>query len=293
MPMSLSTLSQQLVNDRSVVRLVQIALNEDLGTGDITTELTIDESVQASAVFVAKAPGIVSGLDVAEIVLRSVGENIEWKPEMQDGDSCSKGSILATMHGSAHYLLSAERTALNFLQRMCGVATKARAFVDAVKHTKTQILDTRKTIPGWRVLDKYAAHCGGVVNNRMGLFDMVLIKDNHIAAAGSLRAALEAVRELYEENRMTIEIECDTLDQVREALSIGGFHRIMFDNFSLDAIREGVALVGDRFKTEASGGITVENVSSFAECGVDYISTGAVTHSAIALDISMDIQLHS
>ncbi len=281
-----------LLNDNSITRLIQIALNEDIGLGDLTTELTISPSQLATANFLCKAEGIISGLHIAEQVFHILGEDVHWQSACADGTAVHKGFVAAQVQGPAHLLLSGERTALNFLQRMSGVATKAHSFAQAVAHTSTRILDTRKTIPGWRRLDKYASQCGGAVNHRMGLFDMIMIKDNHVAAAGGIAEALQAVRSTFEEGLIKIELECDSLEQLELALSIGGFHRVMFDNFSLDDTRRGVEMVNKRFETEASGGITLDTVAAIAECGVDYISTGAITHSAVALDISMDIQLH-
>jgi nicotinate-nucleotide pyrophosphorylase (carboxylating) len=175
------------------------------------------------------------------------------------------------------------------MQRMSGVATMSRRFVKVVEGTNTKVLDTRKTIPAWRRLDKYASHIGGAVNHRMGLHDMIMIKDNHVAAAGGITKALEAVRPAYDEGRVQIEIECDSLKDVKAALACGGFHRIMFDNFSLEDMRRGVDLVQGKYVIEASGGITLDTVRAIAETGVHFISTGAITHSAIALDISMEI----
>lgn len=280
-----------LLHDSSVARLVQIALQEDVGTGDLTTELTISGSARARAVLLCKCDGVVCGLPVAEHVLRTLHDDIEFTARCAEGTRVSKGTVIAEVLGNAHAILSGERTALNFIQRMSGVATMAHAFASAIAHTNTKILDTRKTIPGWRLLDKYAAQCGGAVNHRMGLFDMIMIKDNHIAAAGGITGALDAVRSEYEEDRVRIEVECDTLHDVVEALSHGGFHRIMFDNFSPEHLRKGVELVAGTKETEASGGITLQTVQQIAETGVDYISTGAITHSAPALDISMEIMI--
>ncbi len=280
-----------LLHDSSVSRLIQIALNEDIGMGDITTEATISESARAKATFLCKANGVVCGLPIAESVFRTIHPEISWQPSVEEGAVVERGTVIAQVEGSAHALLSGERTALNFMQRMSGVATMAHRFASAVAHTSCKILDTRKTIPAWRRLDKYAAQCGGAVNHRMGLYDMVMIKDNHIAAARGIERALAAVRPLFEEGRVRIEIECDTLRDVAEALRCGGFHRIMFDNFSLEDSRRGVDAVNGQYETEASGGITLDTVAAVAETGVDFISTGAITHSAVALDISMEIMI--
>ncbi|KXB97356.1 MAG: hypothetical protein AA908_07725, partial [Chlorobi bacterium NICIL-2] len=223
--------------DASVLRLVQIALAEDIGSGDITSEATIPADCRARATLVAKSPGVICGLPVAALVFRTVDPSTAWEELAGEGDSVAAGTPLAHIYGSARSLLAAERTALNFLQRMSGVATLTRQYVEAVAGTGTRILDTRKTIPGWRLLDKYACRIGGADNHRQGLFDMVLIKDNHIAAAGGIEAALAAVRRVWEEGRIRIEIEVQSLSELERALACGGFHRIMFDNFSLDDLR--------------------------------------------------------
>lgn len=277
--------------DASVLRLVQIALAEDIGSGDITSEATIPADRRARARLVAKSPGVICGLPVAALVFRTVDPDTAWEGLASDGDTATAGTPLAHIYGSARSLLAAERTALNFLQRMSGVATLTRQYVEAVAGTGVCILDTRKTIPGWRLLDKYACRIGGADNHRQGLFDMVLIKDNHIAAAGGIEAALAAVRRVWEEGRIRIEIEVQSLSELERALACGGFHRIMFDNFSLDDLRRAVTLVNQRYETEASGGVRLDTVRAIAETGVDYISVGALTHSAPALDISMDISL--
>uniref|UniRef100_H5SG27 Probable nicotinate-nucleotide pyrophosphorylase [carboxylating] n=1 Tax=uncultured Bacteroidota bacterium TaxID=152509 RepID=H5SG27_9BACT len=280
-----------LLHDASVLRLVHIALAEDIRRGDVTTEAIIDPSWQARATMVAKADGVLCGLPIAELVFRTVDPDTVWDALVEDGSTVPSGTPIAHVYGKASALLAAERTALNFLQRMSGVATLARRYVEAVQGTGARILDTRKTIPAWRLLDKYACRIGGAINHRFGLDDMVLIKDNHIAAAGSIAAALNAVRSIWEAGRIPIEIEVQSLDQLDDALACGGFHRIMFDNFSLEELRRGVALVNRRYETEASGGVRLETVRAIAETGVDFISVGALTHSAPALDISMDIAL--
>lgn len=277
--------------DASVLRLVHIALAEDIGTGDITSETIIAPERRAEAMVIAKSAGVVCGLSVAGLVFRTVDPETVWEALRTDGDTVSAQTPIATVYGAARSLLAAERTALNFLQRMSGVATLTRRYVDAVAGTGARILDTRKTIPGWRLLDKYACRIGGAENHRRGLDDMVLIKDNHIAAAGSIEAALAAVRPLWEQGRIRIEIEVQSLDQLERALACGGFHRIMFDNFSTEDLRRAVARVAHQYETEASGGVRLETVRAIAETGVDFISVGALTHSAPALDISMEIIL--
>lgn len=279
------------IYDASVLRLVHIALAEDIGSGDITSETIIAAERWAKAIVIAKSAGVICGLAVAGLVFRTVDPEIVWEEWATDGDTVGPQTPIATVYGTARSILAAERTALNFLQRMSGVATLTRRYVEAIAGTGARILDTRKTIPGWRLLDKYACRIGGAENHRRGLDDMILIKDNHIAAAGSIEAALHAVRHLWEEGKMRIEIEVQSHDQLERALACGGFHRIMFDNFSLDDLRRAVALIGRRYETEASGGVRLETVRAIAETGVDFISVGALTHSAPALDISMELTL--
>ncbi len=280
-----------VLHDASVLRLVQIALAEDIGSGDITSEATIEPSWHAHATVIAKAAGVICGLPIAGLVFQTVSTDSVWEPLVEEGQSVEPRTPIAHVYGNARALLAAERTALNFLQRMSGVATLTRRYVQAVEGTGARILDTRKTIPAWRLLDKYACRVGGATNHRRGLDDMVLIKDNHIAAAGSIEAALKAVRPLWEAGRILIEIEVQSLDQLEDALAIGGFHRIMLDNFSLEDLHVAVERINHRYETEASGGVTLESISAIASTGVDYISVGALTHSAPALDISMDIAI--
>jgi nicotinate-nucleotide pyrophosphorylase (carboxylating) len=280
---------RSLIHDASVLRLVHIALAEDIGDGDITSEAILEPSVYARATLVANADGIVCGLPVAALVFRTHDPDTRVEELVEEGTLVTRGTQIAHVYGSARSLLAAERTALNFLQRMSGVATLTHQYVERVRGTKARILDTRKTIPAWRLLDKYACRIGGAENHRLGLYDMVLIKDNHIAAAGSIEAALRAVQQHWNEQRVLIELEVQSFDQLEQALHIGGFHRIMLDNFSIDDLRRAVNMIDGRYQTEASGGVRLETVRAIAETGVDFISVGAITHSAPALDIAMDI----
>jgi nicotinate-nucleotide pyrophosphorylase (carboxylating) len=236
---------------------------------------------------VAKEPGVIAGLEVVEEVFRQISPEIRWHPLTADGAQVEAGEVVARVEGPAISLLSAERVALNFLQRMSGIATEARRYVEVVCGAWAIILDTRKTAPGLRVLDKMAVRLGGASNHRLGLYDMVLIKDNHIAAAGSITAAVELARA---QNRtgLPIEVEVTNLEQLAEAVALR-VDRIMLDNMDLETMREAVALVAREIPLEASGGITLENVAEVAATGVDYISVGALTHSVRALDISMEI----
>lgn len=276
--------------DSSLIRLIQFAIHEDLGTGDITSDLCIPREATAAARFLMKQDGVVCGMPLLPLVFRQFSSDVNIETRVSDGDVVSAGTVLATVDGPAYALLAGERTALNFLQRMSGVATLTRRYVQQIEGTTARILDTRKTIPGWRLLDKYSTRVGGAFNHRIGLFDMVMIKDNHITACGGIRQAVETVTsELHDRPTMKIEVEARSLDDVVEILHCAGVHRIMFDNFSPEQVAEGVRIVEGRLETEASGGISYQNIRQYAEAGVDYISVGAITHSATALDISMKL----
>lgn len=279
------------IHESSVLRLIQIALREDVGAGDITAESIFGDKDMARATFLVKQDGIICGCDIAKMVFKSVDEEIEVEFSVKDGDVVKKGETIARMRGRASSLLTAERTALNFMQRMSGVATMAHTYSEAVRGTNAKILDTRKTIPGWRVLDKYAVKTGGAYNHRFGLFDMAMIKDNHALAAGSITKAVAKCRAEIGKRPIKIEVETQDLATVEEALACEGVDRIMFDNFTPELMEEAVQLVNRKVETEASGGITLDNVRAYAETGVDFISIGALTHSVKALDISMDFEL--
>lgn len=282
-----------LLNDLSILRLVQIALHEDIGDGDVTSESLLQPEVFGEAVMLAKADGVVAGTAIASLSFREVDGDVSCDWIVEDGATVSPTTVIGHIRGPLRSIITAERTALNFMQRMSGVATLTRRFVDAVAGTGATILDTRKTIPGWRLLDKYSVVAGGGKNHRMGLHDMVMIKDNHIDAYGSITGAVSAASEwLTERNlqqRIPIEVETRTLEEVREALELPAIARIMFDNFTLEMMRQGVTLVAGRKETEASGDVTLENVRQVAQTGVQFISSGALTHSATALNISLEI----
>lgn len=271
----------------SIEPLVRRALEEDIGTGDVTSEAVIPPTQRSKAAMVAKEEGLIAGLEVARLAFRLIDEEIEWESLAEDSQRVRPGDVLAEMEGPTRGLLSAERVALNFLQRLSGIATLTAKYVAAVEGTGAVILDTRKTTPGWRALEKYAVRVGEGHNHRMGLYDMVLIKDNHIRAAGGIAKAVARVRARWG-RRFKVEVEATTLAEVEEALA-AGVDRIMLDNMGLEEMREAVALVEGRVELEASGGMTLERVREVAETGVDYISVGALTHSAPALDISMEI----
>jgi nicotinate-nucleotide pyrophosphorylase (carboxylating) len=290
--MYMNVMQSRILNDRSILRLVQIALAEDIGAGDITSEALIGQDDMGRATLLAKQSGIVAGTVVAGLVFGEVDRSLTCEWDVAEGERVERGHVLGHVHGSLRSILTAERTALNFMQRMSGVASLTRRFVDAVAGTGATILDTRKTIPGWRIIDKYAVTVGGGVNHRMGLDDMILIKDNHIAAHGSIAGAIAAVRRYLAEREidsMPVVVETKNLKEVSETLSCEGVTRIMFDNFPVELMSEAVVLVDNRCATEASGGITIDTIRQVASTGVNYISIGALTHSATALDISLDL----
>lgn len=270
----------------SLATLIQTALAEDLGAGDITSTLLIPELLEARMRLVAKEPLVAAGISIAAAVFAQADEDVHTTATASDGDALTPGACLLEATGNARSLLAAERTALNLLQRASGVATLTRLYVEAVAGTRAIILDTRKTIPGLRLLDKYAVTCGGGKNHRLRLDDMVLIKDNHIALAGSVTKAVEMARR--GEVMVPIVVECDTLEQVEEALPLKP-DRILLDNMTLDQLRQAVHLSASRVPLEASGGVSLDTVRAIAETGVDYISVGKLTHSAPAADISAEI----
>jgi nicotinate-nucleotide pyrophosphorylase (carboxylating) len=268
--------------------IVQMALEEDIGSGDVTTMSILPATVRLTGRILSKEEGVVAGLDVARSVFRAVDEETLFTLQVDDGDLVGNGTTLAMVTGPGAAILSAERVALNFLQRMSGIATMTRRFVKAVEGTKAVILDTRKTAPGLRALDKLAVKLGGGQNHRSGLYDMVLIKDNHIAAAGSIAETVRRARPTADDKRLAIEVEVTSLVQFRQALAAEP-DRIMLDNMSLEDMAEAVALAGDAVELEASGNVTLSNVAQIAATGVDFISVGALTHSVRALDISLEI----
>lgn len=269
--------------------LIARALAEDVGGGDVTTLAIVPADTRAEARIVARAAGVVAGLPVASRVFAHVDPRVEVALAARDGERVRPAQTVASLAGPARAILSGERVALNFLQHLSGIATRTAHFVELVAGTGARILDTRKTIPGLRLLAKYAVRCGGGQNHRVGLYDGIVIKDNHIAAAGSLATAVERAR-ARAPHLARVEVEVETLDQVREALAAGA-DLLLLDNMPLDQMRQAVALCRGRAQTEASGGITEETVRAVAETGVDFISVGALTHSVAALDFSLDLSL--
>ncbi|HEX2868932.1 MAG TPA: carboxylating nicotinate-nucleotide diphosphorylase [Ignavibacteriales bacterium] len=274
--------------------IIQRAFREDISTGDVTTLATVPNTVLGRAAFLVKDDGVVAGLDVCERVFHLLDPELEFTAHTTNGSSVSRGEIIAEVKGPAASILTAERTALNFLQRMSGIATLSAKFALVVKGTKAVIIDTRKTVPGLRVTDKLAVVQGGCKNHRQGLYDMFLIKDNHIAASGSVTRAVEACRNYMKLNGFTskIEVEVKTLEETKEALNAKA-DIIMLDNFELQLMKEAVALINHQALVEASGGVNLNTVRQIAETGVDFISVGALTHSVKALDISLNLIMNT
>lgn len=265
--------------------IIKNALKEDIGTRDLTTELLFTEDSTCNAIIQAKETGVLAGIPIAKRIFRTLHKDIRWVKNKRDGEYVGKGDILVRIHGSEKAILAGERTALNFIQRLSGIATLTSKFVKAVEGLPVRITDTRKTVPGLRILDKYAVGVGGGHNHRMGLFDGVLIKNNHLKLTGSITEAIGRIRKVTG-GRFQIEVETSTLREVREALAAGA-DVIMLDNMSLSTIRKAVDTIKGSTLIEASGGITLRNVRQVAESGVNIISIGALTHSPKALDISL------
>lgn len=271
----------------NIKTFISNALREDIGPGDLTTEALIQPDIEGKAELIAKEPLILAGIEVAREVFHQVNQDINFLGRHPDGEDLSSSTVIATISGPLRSLLTAERVALNLLQRLSGIATLTRQYVNGIEGTKARIVDTRKTTPGLRALEKYAVRIGGGKNHRFGLFDGILIKDNHIAAVGSLTEAVKRAREKAP-HTLKIEVETENLDQVREAISAGA-EIIMLDNMDIETMKEAVKLINGKALIEASGGINLNNVRQVAETGVDLISVGAITHSARSMDISMEI----
>jgi nicotinate-nucleotide pyrophosphorylase (carboxylating) len=273
-------------------RAVRAALAEDLGGGDATTLATVPPNARSVALMRVREPLVIAGIQFAELAFRELSPKIEIKKLSRDGQRAEAGDTLLKISGSSRALLSAERVALNFVQRLSGVATATAQFADAVRGTPAKILDTRKTTPGWRRFEKYAVACGGGQNHRIGLFDMVLIKDNHLVALrdekpNAIAAAVARAREKFP--KLKVEVEADTLEQVAQAADAGA-DIILLDNMPPTQLRQAVKIVKGRAQTEASGGVNLKTVRKIAEAGVDFISVGAITHSARAVDIGLDFE---
>ncbi|MGX5691225.1 carboxylating nicotinate-nucleotide diphosphorylase [Arcticibacter tournemirensis] len=270
-------------------KFIKDALLEDIGDGDHTSLSTIPQGKQGTAKLLIKEDGILAGVDVALEIFKQVDQQLHTEVFIHDGAAVKPGDIVLTVKGPVYSILTAERLVLNIMQRMSGIATTTARIVDLVKDTGTKILDTRKTTPNMRFLEKMAVKIGGGVNHRFGLYDMILIKDNHVDYAGGIKQALQAAKRYLTEKGLNIQIEIEVRNKAEllEVIENGGADRILLDNFNFEQLREAVELVGNRFVTEASGGITEENVREYALCGVNYISMGALTHSVKSLDMSL------
>ena len=288
--MTEAALRARVALDDTARHLIDLALAEDVGAGDWTSEWTVPPDTRARARIVAKADGVIAGMDVARAVFLRVDPGLAVDVLIDDGGRVRPGDVVCTLEGPARAVLTAERVALNFLQRLSGIATLTRRFVDAVEGTGARILDTRKTAPGWRVLEKAAVRAGGGANHRVGLHDMILLKENHIAVAGGIASAVARVRE-QNRHALEVEVEVRTLAELDEALE-AGVERVLLDNMQLEHMRMAVARVREApapARLEASGNMTLERVRAVAETGVDDISVGALTHSAVALDLSLQV----
>lgn len=276
-------------NEYLIDKIISLAIEEDVENGDVTTNSLVPESTLAVAEMTAKADGVISGIDIARMVFERFDKNIRWLPSTTEGGRVKKGDSIVRIEGSYRALLTGERTALNILQRMSGIATATSNYVKELEGSATQLLDTRKTAPGMRILDKIAVRAGGGTNHRMGLYDLALIKDNHIKVAGGITEAVKEVR-AYAPG-IKVEVEVTTLEETKEAVTAGA-DIIMLDNMSNEMMEAAVKLIDGRAKTEASGNMTIGRLKGVAATGVDYISVGALTHSVTALDISMNIVPH-
>ena len=280
----MNPITMQIVADK----YIRMALEEDINSEDVSTNAVMPRYQLGTVDLICKQDGIIAGLDVFARAFQLLDEKIEIAFHAADGDAVKKGQLLATVTGDIRVLLSAERTALNYLQRMSGIATMTRKYVKQLEGTRTRVLDTRKTTPGMRILEKMAVKIGGGVNHRIGLFDMILLKDNHVDFAGGIDKAITRAKDYCREKGkdLKIEIEVRSFDELQQVLSLGGVDRIMFDNFTPEMTRKAVEMVGGRYETESSGGITFDTLRDYAECGVDFISVGALTHSVKGLDMS-------
>ncbi len=275
--------------DQLIDELITLAFAEDIGDGDHTTLCCIPSTEMGKSRLIIKEPGVLAGVDMAQRIFKHFDPDMRMEVFIRDGAEVNKGDIAFTVEGKVQSLLQTERLVLNVMQRMSGIATTTRRYVKALEGTKTRVLDTRKTTPGMRMLEKEAVRIGGGVNHRIGLFDMILLKDNHVDFAGGIEQAITRAQNYLKEKgkQLKIEIEVRNFKELDEVMKVGGVDRIMLDNFSPSDAREAVQRIGGRYETESSGGITFDTLRDYAECGVDYISVGALTHSVKSLDMSL------
>jgi len=280
------------MNKKLEERLISLAIEEDLGSGDHSSISCIPEKAVGEAGLLIKQKGILAGIEVSKKVFSMVDPGLEPEYYMADGDTAKEGDIAFRVHGNSRRILQAERLVLNFIQRMSGIATETARYVKEIEGTAAKVLDTRKTSPGLRIFEKEAVKIGGGENHRMGLYDMIMIKDNHIDLAGGIRLAIDNVRKYLKNKRLEIgvEIEARSLEDIEMIIRHGGITRIMLDNFKLDETRTAVKMIDSSFETESSGGITIDNIRDYALCGVDYVSVGALTHQIHSLDMSLKVK---
>ena len=282
-----------MICEQELNEFIRLALQEDVREGDHSSLASIDAGTQGKARLLVKDNGVLCGMEVARAVFHQVDPTLRMENHMEEGAAIQYGDIAFHVYGNAVSILTAERVVLNCMQRMSGIATRTQAYVKAIEGTSAKVIDTRKTTPHLRFLEKYAVTVGGGENHRFGLYDMIMLKDNHIDFCGGITKAIKKVHAYLQEQQLDLRIEVETrnLDHVKEALECGGIHRIMLDNFTPELVREAVVLIDKRFETEASGGITLETIRSFAETGVDFISVGALTHSVKSLDLSLKAEI--
>jgi nicotinate-nucleotide pyrophosphorylase (carboxylating) len=282
---------KELLQLSDVQALINIALREDIGSGDHSSLACIGNDKIGNAYCLAKDDGIICGLDLAEYIFNKIDKSLEFKSNFIDGNEIKKGDTVFTVVGKSISILTAERLVLNFMQRLSGVATQSKKISSLLNGYNTKVLDTRKTTPGMRLFEKYAVKIGGSYNHRIGLYDMIMLKDNHIDFAGGIKQAIEKTHDYLKDHNLNLNIEVETrnLDEVQQVLNVGGIQRIMLDNFTPELLKEAITLIDGKFETEASGGITIETIQSFAASGVDFISVGALTHSAKSIDLSLKV----
>lgn len=282
---------RELLQLTDVQALIDIALREDIGSGDHSSLACIGNDKIGNAYCLAKDDGIICGLDLAEYIFNKIDKSLEFKSNYIDGNEIKKGDTVFTVVGKSISILTAERLVLNFMQRLSGVATQSKKISSLLNGYNTKVLDTRKTTPGMRLFEKYAVKIGGSFNHRIGLYDMIMLKDNHIDFAGGIKQAIEKTHDYLKVHNLNLNIEVETrnLDEVQQVLNVGGIQRIMLDNFTPELLKEAITLIDGKFETEASGGITIETIQSFAASGVDFISVGALTHSAKSIDLSLKV----
>jgi nicotinate-nucleotide pyrophosphorylase (carboxylating) len=277
------------MSDKYIYDFIKYALAEDIGDGDHSSLACIPKKKKGKSQLIIKDDGVLAGIDIGQKIFQAIDPKTNVDIQIIDGQAIKKGDIALTVEGKIQSLLMAERIVLNVMQRMSGIATSTNQYAEKIKDLKTQILDTRKTTPGFRYFEKKAVELGGGVNHRMGLYDMIMLKDNHIDFAGGIEKAIRKVHKYLEKNQkmLKIEVEARSLEEVKEIIGVGGVDRIMLDNFSLEETREAVKLINGQFETESSGGITHETIRDYAECGVDFVSVGALTHQIKSLDMSL------